>query len=142
MLRPRSLWRDRGSYSKAVTLSCAIGRDSVLQNLYAGIAERGCNSSEATVLLGQGRDALVEAVRRSRHAGEGDRDDEATAGDLEHRAVAVRPALKCRAEKIAVGVGDQAGIRRAAVGTVEDKQGRRSAGVAAGGLGDLEYRAV
>ena len=33
---------------------------------------------------------------------------EAAAGDLEHRAVAVRPAAACRAEQVAVGVGDQA----------------------------------
>ena len=31
-------------------------------------------------------------------------------GDLEHRAVAVRPAAGCRAEQVAVGVGDQAGL--------------------------------
>jgi hypothetical protein len=38
------------------------------------------------------RDYLGELVR-----------DEATAGDLEHRAVSIRSALICRAEEVAVG---------------------------------------
>ena len=42
-------------------------------------------------------------------------------GDLEHRAVAVRPAELCRAKEVAVGVGDQG-----TVGAVEADQGRQS----------------
>ena len=67
---------------------------------------------------------------------------EAAAGDLEHRAVAVRSALRCRAEQVAVGVGDQVGLRSSTVGPVEADQRDWGAGVAVGGLGDLEHRAV
>ena len=51
---------------------------------------------------------------------------EAAAGDLEHCAlaelcaVAVCPAYACRAEQVAVGIGDQAALRSA----VEVDQGR------------------
>jgi hypothetical protein len=75
---------------------------------------------------------------------------EAAAGDLEYRAVvAVRPAFKCRAEQVAVGVGDQAAERKATVGPVtvdrveaEAEQGGGGAGVAGSRLSDLEHRAV
>ena len=63
-------------------------------------------------------------------------------GNLEHRAAAVRPAYVCRAEQVAVGIGDQAAVRYCTVGAVEVEQGSGGAGVAVGGLGDLEHRAV
>ena len=63
-------------------------------------------------------------------------------GDLEHRAIAVRPAAACRAEEVPGGVGDQTGIRVCPVGAVEADQCGRRAGVAAAGLGDLEHRAI
>src|SRR5262249_58991677 len=63
-------------------------------------------------------------------------------GDFEPRAVAVRPADYCRAEQVAVGVGDQAAVRIATIDSVdvEADQGGRSAGVAGSGLDDLENR--
>jgi hypothetical protein len=63
-------------------------------------------------------------------------------GDLEHRAIAGRAALRCRAKQIAVGVGDQAAGRIGTVGDVKADQSNGSAGVAVGGLGDFKYRAV
>ena len=51
-------------------------------------------------------------------------------GDLEHRAVAaVRPAARCYAEQVAVGVGDEA-ERKETVGAVETDQGGGGAGIA------------
>jgi hypothetical protein len=49
-------------------------------------------------------------------------------GDLEHRAVVVRPARGCRAEQVAVGVGNQAAGRVATVCAVEADQGGGGAG--------------
>ena len=49
----------------------------------------------------------VEADQRGRRAGVAG----AGVGDLEHRAIAVRPARVCRAEQVPGGVGDQTGIR-------------------------------
>ena len=51
------------------------------------------------------------------------------------------PAIR-RAEQVAVGVGDQAAVGCGTVGAVEADQGGGGAGVAVGGLGDLEHRAV
>jgi hypothetical protein len=44
-------------------------------------------------------------------------------GDLEHRAVAVRPAACRCAKEVAVGVGNQAGNGYGTVGSVEADQG-------------------
>ena len=52
------------------------------------------------------------------------------------------PPLRCRAEQVAVGVGDQAALRVSAVGAVEADQRGGRAGVAGGGLDDLEHRAA
>jgi hypothetical protein len=40
-------------------------------------------------------------------------------GDLEYRAVVVRPAAGRRAKEVAVGIGDQAGRRGGTVSAVE-----------------------
>ncbi len=65
-------------------------------------------------------------------------------GDLEYRAVALRAAGLCRAEQIAVGVGDQAALRGCVA--VEVDQSCGGARVARGGkcavIDDLEYRTV
>src|SRR5262249_19097156 len=68
--------------------------------------------------------------------------NEAAAGDLVHRAVAVRPAACRCAEQVAVGIGDKAAARLGTVGEVEVDQSGWGAGIAVGGLGDLEHRAV
>ena len=52
------------------------------------------------------------------------------------------PSSHGRAEKVAVGVGDQAGLWERAVRAVEADQCGGRAGVAAGSLYDLEHRAV
>src|SRR6516162_6130860 len=67
--------------------------------------------------------------------------------ELEHRAAAIHPAAtECRAEQVAGGVGDQASKRSRAIGAIGERaeadEGGGSAGVAAGGLGDLEHRAA
>lgn len=60
--------------------------------------------------------------------------------DLEHRAVAVRPA-SCRTEQVAVGVYDEAAVQTGTVGVVEAYQSDRGAGVAVGRIGNFEHRA-
>ena len=62
--------------------------------------------------------------------------------DFEHRAAAVRAAKLGRAEKVAVGIGDQARDGRVAVGAIEADQRGRGARVTCGGLRDLKQRAV
>ena len=62
--------------------------------------------------------------------------------NLEYRAVVVRTADLCRAKQVAAGVGDQAAVRRIACGVAEVDQGVGGAGVACGGLRDLERRAI
>ncbi len=63
-------------------------------------------------------------------------------GDFEHRAVVVRAALFRRAEKVAVGVDDQRGQGKRAVGIVETDECGGRAGVAGRSLDNLEHGAA
>jgi hypothetical protein len=77
----------------------------------------------------------VEADQRGGRAG-------VSAGslyNLEHRAEAVRAAKFRRAEKVAVGIGDQTALRQIVVRVEADQRGGR-AGVAGRGLDNLEHR--
>jgi len=56
----------------------------------AGESRRCGSGIEPAKLRAQRRDTLAETVRLSRRTGEGDGNDQANAGDLEHRAVNVR----------------------------------------------------
>jgi hypothetical protein len=67
--------------------------------------------------------------------------DKATVGDLERSALAARPPRICRAEQVAVAVGNQAGTQIAAIVPAEVDHGGWGAGVNAIRFGDLEYRA-
>jgi len=80
----------------------------------------------------------VEADQRGRRAGVTGR----SLGDLEHRADADRPALICRPEQVAIGVGDQAGQWTGAVGAVEADQRGGGPRITTSSLGDFEHRAV
>src|SRR5262249_59323037 len=58
-------------------------------------------------------------------------------------AVGARPALRSRAEQVAAGISEQAFEHRlGTVSAVKADQGNGSTVIAAGGLGDLEHRAV
>src|ERR1700722_15714564 len=63
-------------------------------------------------------------------------------GHLQHCPVAVSAALKGRPEQVAVGVGDEAGLRTCALVVVEADQRGGLVCIAGRGLGDLEHRAV
>src|SRR5258707_15613821 len=93
-------------------------------------------------MCGIGADGSADLNARPISHDSWDRDDEATVGDLEYRAVAVRATRVGGAEQVAIRVSDQPADGVSAVGGVEGSQGGRCAGIAATGFHDLEYRAV
>jgi len=86
--------------------------------LHARVAEHGSRIGEAAVLPGQCGDDLPMQFACPGVPAKDCRRDEAAAGDLEHRAPLMRPGSCCRAEEVAVGVGDQARLRLRAIGAI------------------------
>ena len=72
-------------------------------------AAGACPRSSYTAILSAERNGTVGAVEADQGSG-GAGVAVGGLGDLEHRAIAVRPASGCCAEQVAVGVGDQTAL--------------------------------